>query len=158
MVVIWTEWELDVFTGMAAAGVEVVPDVTSDMAMTVLGLLCFLLLWYQLRKYEEEELRKYEEEGIYFCYIQNFLSYKTKWHSLYRRYYKHHHNPLYATYILYITTIYHYHIIYMPLSTTNTTIIFYTCHYLPPTPLSYSIHATIYHQHHYHMPLSYYMH
>ncbi|GMP42250.1 hypothetical protein CsSME_00012120 [Camellia sinensis var. sinensis] len=45
----------------------------------------------------------------------------------------------------------------MPLSTTNTTIIFYTCHYLPPTPLSYSIHVTIYHQHHYHilyMPLS----
>ncbi|GMP67349.1 hypothetical protein CsSME_00027368 [Camellia sinensis var. sinensis] len=39
----------------------------------------------------------------------------------------------------------------MPLSTTNTTIIFYTCHYLPPTPLSYSIHATIYHQHHYHI-------
>ncbi|GMP50123.1 hypothetical protein CsSME_00016864 [Camellia sinensis var. sinensis] len=37
----------------------------------------------------------------------------------------------------------------MPLSTTNTTIIFYTCHYLPPTPLSYSIHATIYHQHNY---------
>jgi len=40
----------------------------------------------------------------------------------------------------------------------STTILLYTCHYLPPTPLSYSIHATIYHQHHYHMPLSYYMH
>ncbi|GMP92636.1 hypothetical protein CsSME_00042781 [Camellia sinensis var. sinensis] len=44
---------------------------------------------------------------------------------------------------------------YMPLTyyilPLSTTIIFYTCHYLPPTPLSYSIHATIYHQHHYHI-------
>ncbi|GMP63529.1 hypothetical protein CsSME_00025172 [Camellia sinensis var. sinensis] len=50
---------------------------------------------------------------------------------------------------------------YMPLTyyilPLSTTIILYTCHYLPPTPLSYSIHATIFHQHHYHMiymPLS----
>ncbi|GMQ09360.1 hypothetical protein CsSME_00052768 [Camellia sinensis var. sinensis] len=50
---------------------------------------------------------------------------------------------------------------YMPLTyyilPLSTTIILYTCHYLPPTPLSYSMHATIYNQHHYHIlyiPLS----
>ncbi|GMP29963.1 hypothetical protein CsSME_00004846 [Camellia sinensis var. sinensis] len=57
---------------------------------------------------------------------------------------------------------------YMPLTyyilPLSTTILLYTCHYLPPTPLSYSIHATnttiIFYTYHYlpPTPLSYYMH